>query len=61
MQLKFHRQRSLGETLAKKALKLLSLFCFLIFRFFFLLDKVNFPAPNKDYIKDITNEIIRLK
>jgi len=60
MQLKFHRQRGLGETLAKKALKFFIFILFLIF-VFFLLDKVNFPAPNKDYIKDITNEIIRLK
>tara|TARA_E500000178_G_C16761381_1_gene634942 strand:- start:586 stop:768 length:183 start_codon:yes stop_codon:yes gene_type:complete len=60
MQLKFHKQRSLGETLVKKGLKFFILILFLIF-VFFLLDKVNFPAPNKDYIKDITNEIIRLK
>mgnify|MGYP001269828285 FL=1 len=60
MQLKFHKQRSLGETLVKKGLKFFIFILFLIF-VFFLLDKVNFPAPNKDYIKDITNEIIRLK
>ena len=57
---KMEMSKIIGETLAKKALKLFIFILFLIF-VFFLLDKVNFPAPNKDYMKDITNEIIRLK
>ena len=60
MQLKFNRTSSLKESIAKKLVKILLLF-FVIAILIFLLEKVDFPSPNKNFKKDITNEIIRLK
>ena len=60
MQLKFHNRNTIRSSLAKKMLTIIIL-C-LIFTFaIFLLEKVNFPHPNKDIKKDITNEITKLK
>ncbi|MAV06002.1 MAG: hypothetical protein CMI71_03320 [Candidatus Pelagibacter sp.] len=60
MQLKFNRQKSLGESLIHKMIKLV-LLVFVIIFLIFLLDKFNFPSPKKNIQKDITNEIIKLK
>jgi len=60
MQLKFNRQKSLKDSLLQKLLKLIvfvGLFVFVVF----LLEKVNFSKPDKEFNTDITNEIIRLK
>ena len=60
MQLKFNRQKSLKDSLLQKLLKLIvfvGLFVFVVF----LLEKVNFSKPDKEFKTDITNEIIRLK
>tara|TARA_B110000881_G_scaffold217771_1_gene235891 strand:+ start:732 stop:914 length:183 start_codon:yes stop_codon:yes gene_type:complete len=60
MQLKFTRQKKIGQSLIARLIKVLVL-C-LIFTFaIFLLDKLNFPSPKKSINKDITNEIIKLK
>ena len=59
MQLKFHSQRSLKQTVTRRLIKIA--FVCLIFAFLiFLLDKFNFPSPEQDIKKDITNEIIKL-
>tara|TARA_A100001015_G_scaffold304723_1_gene396371 strand:+ start:518 stop:700 length:183 start_codon:yes stop_codon:yes gene_type:complete len=60
MQLKFNRTSSLKESIAKKLVKLLLVF-FVLGLLIFLLEKVNFPSPNKNFKKDVTNEIIKLK
>ena len=60
MQLKFNRTSSLKESIAKKLVKVLLVF-FVIAFIVFLLDKFNFPSPEQNYKKDITNEIIKLK
>ena len=60
MQLKFHNQSSIGQTIGRKLIKVLLVCLFLVF-VVFLLDKVNFPSPKKNIKKDITNEIIKLK
>ena len=60
MQLKFNKQKSLGQSIGIKIVKFLIyaiIFAFLIF----LLEKVQFPSPKKNEKIDITNEIIKLK
>ena len=59
MQLKYNRQPSIGSSIIKTLIKLL--FAVLIFILaIFLIEKVNFPSPEKDYNIDITNEIKKL-
>tara|TARA_B100000963_G_scaffold304328_1_gene278082 strand:+ start:3446 stop:3631 length:186 start_codon:yes stop_codon:yes gene_type:complete len=60
MQLKYNRQRSLGSTLVSLLIKLI-LALFLLVAGIFLIEKINFPSPNKNYKIDITNEIKKLK
>ena len=60
MQLKFNRQKSLRDSLFQKLLKLI-VFVGLFVIIVFLLEKVNFSKPDKEFNTDITNEIIRLK
>jgi len=60
MQIKFKRQESIGQSLAKKLIKIL-LVCSVIIFSIFLLNKINFPVPKNNIKKDITNEIIKLK
>ena len=59
MQLKYKRQPSLGSSIIKTLIKLL--FVVIVFILvIFLIEKVNFPSPEKDYNIDITNEIKKL-
>ena len=60
MQLKFNRQKSLKDSLMQKLLKLI-VFVGLFVIIVFLLEKINFSKPEKNFNTDITNEIIRLK
>ena len=60
MQLKFNRQKSLKDSLLQKLLKLI-VFVGLFIVIVFLLEKINFSKPDKEFNTDITNEIIRLK
>ncbi len=60
MQLKYNRQRSLGSTLVRVLIKLV-LILFLLIAGIFLIEKINFPSPNKNYKIDITDEIKKLK
>ncbi len=59
MQLKYNRQSSLGSSIIKTLIKLLFLVIVFIF-VIFLIEKVNFPSPEKEYNIDITNEIKKL-
>ena len=59
MQLKYNRQQSLGNTIVKTLIKLLLAIILLIFAIF-LIEKINFPSPEKKYEIDITNEIKKL-
>ena len=59
MQLKYNRQSSLGSSIIKTLFKLLLLVVVLIFSIF-LIEKINFPSPEKKYKIDITNEIKKL-
>ena len=60
MQLKYNRQENLGSTILKTAIKLLLLVVIFILAIF-LIEKINFPSPEKNYKIDITNEIQKLK
>ena len=59
MQLKYNRQKSLGSSLIIILIKLFLATIFLIF-IIFLIEKINFPSPEKNYEIDITNEIKKL-
>ena len=60
MQLKFHERKSVGQSIAQKLIKfLLLVIVFMVAAF--LLEKINFPSPEQNFKKDITNEIIKLK
>ena len=59
MQLKYNRQSSLGSSIIKNLLKLLLVLVVLIFAIF-LVEKISFPSPEKNYQIDVTNEIKKL-
>tara|TARA_B100000161_G_C33354737_1_gene326237 strand:- start:459 stop:638 length:180 start_codon:yes stop_codon:yes gene_type:complete len=59
MQLKYNRQPSLGSSLFKILIKLLLAIVFFILAIF-LIEKINFPSPEKKYNIDVTNEIKKL-
>ena len=59
MQLKYNRQSSLGSSIVKTLLKLVLLIVVFIFAIF-LIEKINFPSPEKKYQIDVTNEIKKL-
>ena len=60
MQLKYNRQQSVGSSIGRILLKLVLLFVLLIVAIF-LIEKINFPSPEKNYKIDITDEINKLK
>ena len=60
MQLKFNNQNTIQQSLIKRLIKILGV-CLVCTILVFLLDKVNFPSPQKDIKEDITNEITQLK
>ena len=60
MQLKFNRQKSLKQSIIQRLLKLI-VFIGIFVAIVFLLEKINFSKPEKNFNTDITNEIIRLK
>ena len=59
MQLKYNRQASLGSSIIKTLLKLLLMIIVFIF-IIFLIEKISFPNPEKNYQIDVTNEIKKL-
>ena len=59
MQLKYNRQPSLGSSIAKILIKIL-LAIVIFFIAIFLVEKVDFPSPEKKYEIDVTNEIKKL-
>ena len=56
MQLKYNRQPSLGSSIIKTLFKLLMAIIILII-VIFLIEKINFPSPKKEYQIDVTDEI----
>ena len=59
MQLKYNRQPSFGSSLLKFIIKLLILI-FILIAAIFLIEKIKFPSPVKEYNIDITNDIKKL-
>ena len=59
MQLKYNRQPSFGSSLLRTLVKLLVVVIFFILGIF-LIEKINFPSPEKKYNIDITNDIKKL-
>ena len=59
MQLKFNRQPSIGSSIFKFFTKFILLVIVFIFAIF-LIEKINFPGPEKKFEIDITNEIKKL-
>tara|TARA_B100001059_G_scaffold189074_1_gene191653 strand:+ start:245 stop:424 length:180 start_codon:yes stop_codon:yes gene_type:complete len=59
MQLKYNRQSSLGSSLFKILIKIFIIIIIFIIGIF-LIEKINFPSPEKKYKIDITNEIKKL-
>ena len=59
MQLKYNRQSSIGSSLLKILVKLLLAIVIFIIAIF-LIEKINFPRPEKKYNIDVTNEIKKL-
>tara|TARA_Y100000992_G_scaffold250116_1_gene182030 strand:- start:824 stop:1006 length:183 start_codon:yes stop_codon:yes gene_type:complete len=60
MQLKYNRQSSLGSSIGRILIKLI-LILFILIIGIFLIEKVDFPSPEKNYKIDITDEIKKLK
>jgi hypothetical protein len=60
MQPKFSSRSTIGQTLTRRIIKFFGV-CLVLTFIVFLLDKINFPHPNKNIKKEITNEIIKLK
>tara|TARA_B100001939_G_scaffold224089_1_gene192879 strand:+ start:19 stop:198 length:180 start_codon:yes stop_codon:yes gene_type:complete len=59
MQLKYNRQPSFGSSLIRTLVKLLIVVIFFVLAIF-LIEKINFPSPEKKYNIDITNDIKKL-
>ena len=59
MQLKYNRQTSFGSSLLRILAKLLLVVIFFILAIF-LIEKINFPSPEKKYNIEITNDIKKL-
>ena len=59
MQLKYNRQPSIGSSIIKTLIKLL--FAVVVFILvIFLIEKVNFPSPEKEYNIDVTLSLIHI-
>ena len=59
MQLKYNRKQSVGNILFKILIRIF-ITIVLIVASIFLIEKINFPSPEKKYEKDITNDIKKL-
>ena len=60
LQSKFTTRESLKQSLIRKLIKLI-LISFLFVAAIFVLDKFNFPSPEKKINKEITDEVVKLK
>ncbi len=59
MQLKYNRQPSIGSSITKIIIKLFLVILIFIVAIF-LIEKVNFPSPEKKYDIDITDDVKKL-
>ena len=59
MQLKYNRQPKIGNTLFRILVKLILVIVVIVFAIF-LIEKIKFPSPEKEFKIDVTNEIKKL-
>ena len=59
MQLKYNRQPKIGNTLFRILVKLILVIVVLVSAIF-LIEKIKFPSPEKEFKIDVTNEIKKL-
>ena len=59
MQLKYNRRPSFGSSLLRTLIKLFLLIIVFIFSIF-LIEKISFPSPQKQFDIEITNDIKKL-
>jgi hypothetical protein len=59
MQLKYNRQPKIGNTLFRILIKTILVIVVIIFSIF-LIEKIKFPSPEKEFKIDVTNEIKKL-
>ena len=59
MQLKYNRQPKIGNTLFRILIKTILAIVVIIFSIF-LIEKIKFPSPEKEFKIDVTNEIKKL-
>ena len=59
MQLKYNRQPKIGNTLFRILIKTVFAIVVIIFSIF-LIEKINFPSPEKKFKIDVTDEIKKL-
>jgi len=59
MQLKYNRQPKIGNTLFRFLIKTILAIVIIIFSIF-LIEKIKFPSPEKEFKIDVTNEIKKL-
>ena len=59
MQLKYNRQPKIGNTLFRILIKTILVIVVTIFSIF-LIEKIKFPSPEKEFKIDVTNEIKKL-
>ena len=59
MQLKYNRQPKIGNTLFRILIKMILVIVVIIFSIF-LIEKIKFPSPEKEFKIDVTNEIKKL-
>ena len=59
MQLKYNRQPKIGNILFRILIKSILVIVVIIFSIF-LIEKIKFPSPEKEFKIDVTNEIKKL-
>mgnify|MGYP001276059796 FL=1 len=59
MQLKYNRQPKIGNTIFRILIKTILVIVVIIFSIF-LIEKIKFPSPEKNFKIDVTNEIKKL-
>ena len=59
MQLKYNRQPKIGNTLFRILIKTILVILVITFSIF-LIEKIKFPSPEKEFKIDVTNEIKKL-
>ncbi len=60
MQLKYRREPNIGSSIIRFLIRI-TILCLVFILAIFLIEKVNFPSPEKKFKIDITDDIKKLK